>query len=65
MPTNLKGTEMSLSNLQCFLYLVSSSIIVSALTGVAQWIEYQPAKQRVVDLIPSQGMCLGFRPGPQ
>ena len=33
-------------------------------TGVAQWIEYQPANQRVAGLIPSQGTCLGCGPGP-
>ena len=35
-----------------------------ALPGVAQWIECQPANQRVSDWIPSQGTCLGCRPGP-
>ena len=34
------------------------------LAGVAQWIEYQPVKQRVANLIPSQGTCLGCGPGP-
>ena len=37
----------------------------SALTGVAQWIECQPVKQRVASSIPSQGTCLVCRPGPQ
>ena len=37
----------------------------SALAGVAQWIEYWPANQRVISLIPSQGTCLGCGPGPQ
>ena len=36
-----------------------------ALAGVAQWIECRPGKQRVAGLIPSQGTCLGCRPGPQ
>ena len=35
-----------------------------ALAGVAQWIECWPVKQRVPGLIPSQGTCLGCRPGP-
>ena len=35
------------------------------LAGVAQWIEHWPANQRVTGLIPSQGTCLGCRPGPQ
>ena len=36
-----------------------------ALADVAQWIECQPANQRVAGSIPSQGTCLGCRPGPQ
>ena len=36
-----------------------------ALAGVAQWIECQPTNQRVTGSIPSQGTCLGCRPGPQ
>ena len=35
------------------------------LAGVAQWIERQPANQKVTGSIPSQGTCLGFGPGPQ
>ena len=38
--------------------------IITALAGVAQWIESQPEKQRVAGWMPSQGTCLGFRPGP-
>ena len=38
---------------------------VLALGGVAQWIEHRLANQRVASLIPSQGTCLGCRPGPQ
>ena len=37
----------------------------SALAGVAQWTELWPANHRVTGLIPSQGTCLGCRPGPQ
>ena len=37
----------------------------TALTGVAQWIEHQPANQRVISSIPSQGTCLGYWAGPQ
>ena len=37
----------------------------SALAGVAQWIECWPVNQRVSGSIPSQGTCLGCRPGPQ
>ena len=39
--------------------------IFLALAGVAQWIERQPANQRVPSSIPSQGTYLGCRPGPQ
>ena len=37
----------------------------TALAGVAQWIECQPANQRVASLIPSQGTSLGCGPGHQ
>ena len=36
-----------------------------ALAGVAQWIDCRSAHQRVMDLIPSRGTCLGCGPGPQ
>ena len=36
----------------------------SALDGVAQWTECQPAKQRVASSITNQGTWLGCRPGP-
>ena len=35
------------------------------LAGVAQWIERQPANQRVTGSIPRQGTGLGCRPGPR
>ena len=34
-----------------------------ALAGVVQWIECWPVTQRVATWIPSQGTCLGCRPG--
>ena len=37
----------------------------SALAGIAQGIERGPANQRVTSSIPSQGTCLGCRPGLQ
>ena len=40
-------------------------VLKLALAGVAQWTECRPANQRVAGLIPSQGTCLGFKPGPQ
>ena len=36
-----------------------------ALAGVAQWTERWPGNQSVACSIPSQGTCLGCRPGPQ
>ena len=33
------------------------------MADVAQWIECQPANQRVLSSIPSQGTCLGCWPG--
>ena len=36
-----------------------------ALAGVAQWIEGGPVNQKVAGSIPSQGTCLGCRPGLQ
>ena len=33
--------------------------------GMAQWIKLQPVNQKVSGSIPSQGTCLGCRPGPQ
>ena len=38
---------------------------ILALAGIAQWIESRPEHQRVAGLIPSQGKCLGCRPGAQ
>ena len=35
-----------------------------ALAGVVQWMECWPVNQKVTGLIPSQGTCLGCRPGP-
>ena len=37
---------------------------LQALDGVAQWTEHQTANQRVASSIPTQGTCLGCRPGP-
>ena len=34
------------------------------LAGMAQWVEHQPANQKVTSLILGQGSCLGCRPGP-
>ena len=42
----------------------SRMIAHSTLAAVAQWIERQPVNQSVAGSIPSQGTCLGCRPGP-
>ena len=47
------------------LYNCSFKDVGAALAGVAQWIVCQPVNQRVAGSIPSQGTCLGCRPGPQ
>ena len=36
-----------------------------ALAGVAHWIECHPTNQSAASSIPSQVICLGYRPGPQ
>ena len=50
----------------CTKYVLEGSLKKTrTLAGVAQWIERPAAKQRVASSIPSQGTCLGCRPGPQ
>ena len=44
--------------------IISNWLAYITLAGVAQWVEHQPANQKVTGLIPSQGTCLGCRPGP-
>ena len=46
-------------------HVITKKISKSVLAGVAQWIECQPANQRVTGSIPSQGTCLGCGPDPQ
>ena len=49
-----------------FLYVCYCNLKAEkALAGVAQWIECQPANQKVTGLIPSQGTCLGCGPDPE
>ena len=48
-----------------FVYVPLFKCRESALAGVAQWIEHGTANQSVAGSIPSQGTCLGCRPGPQ
>ena len=36
-----------------------------ALADVTQWIKQGSVKQRIIGSIPSQGTCLGCRPGPR
>ena len=38
---------------------------VLALADVAMWIERWPANRKVTGSIPTEGMCLGGRPGPK
>ena len=38
---------------------------MTALAGVALWIEHQTMNQKVSGSIPGQGACLGCRPDPQ
>ena len=53
-------------NLQSYYYNYNESkILITALAGVVQWIDCWPANQKVAGLIPSQGTCLGCRPGLQ
>ena len=60
-----RSLSLSLDLLWCFYLLFNVSIRTLALTGVAQWIECQPARQKLAGLIPSQGTCLGCGPDPQ
>ena len=53
------------SVLTCWAIVERTERWLWALAGVAQWIERRPANQRVANSIPSQGTCLGGRPGPQ
>ena len=48
---------------KCSLFNLKNEKI--ALAGVAQWTECWSANQRVASSIPSQGTCLGGRPGAQ
>ena len=54
-----------LYNLEIINIFLLKKILGQALAGIAQWIEHGPVKQRVAGSIPSQGTCLGCRPGPQ
>ena len=57
--------EMTHFNLFWNKQVITSEKDHAALAGVAQWIERQPANQKVPGSIPSQGICLGCRSGPQ
>ena len=54
------GCLEELDSTRCFIKNVNG-----VLAGVVQWIECQPANQRVAGSIPSQGSCLGCGPCPQ
>ena len=51
--------------LHSFCVLISIKNDDIALIGVAQWIERGMQTKGFAGLIPSQGTCLGCRPGPQ
>ena len=58
-----KLLKIEVINNEGFLNIFEKHLFKSKeLGGVAQWVEC--AKQRVVSSIPSQGTCLGCRPGP-
>ena len=59
------GHESTASFLIKLIVIFIIKTLQHALAGVAQWIEHQPANQRVTGLIPSQGPCLGCWPGSQ
>ena len=40
-------------------------VLLAALAGVAQWMELPACDPKGHWFIPSQGTCLGCRPGPQ
>ena len=52
---------------QCGEELVKTVLVKTGVApaGVAQWTERWPVNLRVASSIPSQGTCLGSRPGPQ
>ena len=58
---SLMGTPLKVANLS----LTAFKILSDNPAGVARWIEHWPVNQRVSGSIPSQGKCLGYRPGPQ
>ena len=64
-PGHLTLTRPSKSHSSNLVVRGSFPTITFALTGVAQWIEHQAVNQRVARAIPSQGTCLGCRPGSQ
>ena len=62
---NLKTVQIRAKSLLSFAFTRSCKYKIFTPAGVAQWIERQPANQRLAGSIPSQGMCLGCGPGPQ
>ena len=45
------------------LIIISLKKYILALAGVAQWVARRPENQGVAGSVPSQGTCLGFKPG--
>ena len=45
-------------------YILKINSFIFALAGTAQWIECQPANQRITGSIPGQDTCRGCGRGP-
>ena len=58
-----KKTKPYILKIKFCMYMVQKQHL-SALAGVVQWIERQPANQRVAGSSPHQDPCLGCGPGP-
>ena len=52
------GPEIRSSIIDLNTFFCSYSIMILALTGVAQWIECWPENRKIAGSIPSQGTCL-------
>ena len=63
--TNLRSSPSRIPEEPAQLLQVTTNKRTLTLAGVAQCIECQPANQKAAGSIPSQGICLICRPGPQ
>ena len=62
LPWPVPGSALTPDTLSAALFLKDAC---QALAAVAQCVEHVPANPRVAGSIPSQGTCLGCKPGPQ